>query len=78
MTANAKSKTYGAANPALDAVVTRQRPAATRSTTAWRPRPRRPSGVGSYPITVTLGANPNYDVTSTDATLTVTQGASRR
>src|SRR5258706_10943367 len=29
------------------------------------------SNVGSYPITVTLGANPNYTVTPTDNTLTV-------
>ena len=30
------------------------------------------SGVGTYPIAVALGANPNYAVTATDATLTVT------
>src|SRR5437763_11301439 len=30
------------------------------------------SGVGGYPITVTLGSNPNYNVTKTDSTLTVT------
>ena len=29
------------------------------------------SGVGTYPIAVTLGSNPNYDVTATDNTLTV-------
>src|SRR4029077_10958612 len=29
------------------------------------------SGVASYPITVTLGTNPNYTVTKTDSTLTV-------
>src|SRR5204862_6259337 len=33
------------------------------------------SGVGSYPISVTLGTNPNYDVTSTDGTLSVTKKA---
>lgn len=33
------------------------------------------SGVGGYPITVTLGSNPNYDVTSTDGTLTITKKA---
>jgi gliding motility-associated-like protein len=30
------------------------------------------SNVGDYPIAVTLGANPNYTVATTDATLTVT------
>ena len=29
------------------------------------------SAVGSYPITVTLGTNPNYTVTKVDAALTV-------
>ena len=64
VTANAKSKSYGAANPALDAVVTGA-VAAIRSTTPWRRR-RATSGVGSYPITVTLGTNPNYTVTTTE------------
>ena len=30
-------------------------------------------GVGTYPIEVTLGTNPNYAVTKTDAALTVTK-----
>src|SRR5258708_37241370 len=29
------------------------------------------SSVGPYPITVTLGLNPNYNITSTNGTLTV-------
>ena len=29
------------------------------------------SNAGTYPITVTVGANPNYSVTPTDGTLTV-------
>ena len=29
------------------------------------------SGVGNYPITVTLGSNPNYTVTTVDAVLKV-------
>ena len=65
MTANAKSKTYGAANPTLDAAVT----GAVNSdvlnyslaTTATQT-----SGVGSYPIAVTLGTNANYHVTTPD------------
>ncbi|MDN0070295.1 MBG domain-containing protein [Collinsella ihumii] len=32
------------------------------------------SKVGTYPIVVTLGSNPNYDVTAIDGTLTVTAG----
>ena len=62
VTANAKSKTYGEANPAFDAAVTGtvngdvlDYSLATAATQA--------SGVGSYPITVTLGTNPNYNVT---------------
>jgi hypothetical protein len=31
------------------------------------------SNVGHYPIAVTLGANPNYSVVSTNGTLSVTQ-----
>src|SRR5258705_681363 len=31
------------------------------------------SGLGPYPIAVTVGSNPNYSVTSTDAVLTVNQ-----
>ena len=62
MTANAKSKTYGAANPALDAAVIGAVNGDTLdyslATTALAT-----SGVGSYPIAVTLGRNPNYTVT---------------
>jgi len=68
--ANPKSKTYGEANPALDATVTGavglevlDYSLATTATTA--------SGAADYPITVTLGANPNYDVTAVDSLLTV-------
>src|SRR5204862_379058 len=68
--ADAKSKTYGDANPALPAAVTGtvngdvlNYTLATTATTS--------SGVGSYPITVTLGSNPNYSVTPTNGTLTV-------
>ena len=31
------------------------------------------SGVGSYPIVVKLGANPNYDVTAHDGSLTISK-----
>ena len=72
VTANPASKTYGAANPAFSATVagtvngdTLNYTLATTATTA--------SGVGLYPITVTLGLNPNYSVTPTNGTLTVGQ-----
>ncbi|MCX6885170.1 MAG: MBG domain-containing protein, partial [Verrucomicrobia bacterium] len=68
--ANSKSKTYGDVNPALDAVVTGtvngDTLAYTLATTATAT-----SGIGSYPISVTLGSNPNYSVTPTDSSLTV-------
>ena len=70
VTANAKSKTYGDVNPALTATVTGTVNGDalnyTLATTALKF-----SRVASYPITVTLGSNPNYDVTPTDSTLTV-------
>ena len=70
VTANAKSKTYGDDNPALDAAVTGTVNGDTLdyslATTAVKT-----SGVGSYAITVTLGTNPNYTVTKVDAALTV-------
>src|SRR5439155_12273995 len=71
--ADAKIKTYGYANPPLTAVVTGQvvggdainYPLATTAT-------QLSSVAGSpYPITVTLGSNPNYSVTKTDSALTV-------
>ena len=62
MTANAKSKTYGEANPALDAAVGGAVGGDTLdyslATTAGRP----PASAAT-PITVTLGTNPNYTVT---------------
>src|SRR5205814_5255024 len=68
--ADHKSKTYGDANPALTAVVTYtahfRSVNFTLATTALQF-----SNVGDYPITVTLGSNPNYSVTKTDNTLTV-------
>ncbi len=70
--ANSKSKTYGDDNPTLDAVVNgtvnNDVLNYTLSTTAMKY-----SGVGDYPITVTLGSNPNYSITPTGATLTVGQ-----
>jgi hypothetical protein len=70
VTANDKSKTYGQSNPALDAVVVGavngDMLAYSLATVA-----DQTSGVGSYPIVVTLGDNPNYDVAPHDGTLTI-------
>src|SRR5205823_5747652 len=68
--ADLNSKTYGDANPILTATVTGtvngdslDYSMATTATAT--------SGVGSYPITVTLGSNPNYSVSKTDSSLSV-------
>jgi hypothetical protein len=69
--ADAKSKTYGEANPALTATVIGTVNGDTLTYTLDTTATPR-SAVGSYPITVTPGANPNYDVTKIDGSLTVT------
>jgi hypothetical protein len=70
VSADNKSKTYGTANPALTSTVTGtvngdalNYSLATTATTL--------SGVGAYPITVNVGANPNYMVTPVSGTLTI-------
>src|SRR5438093_6702773 len=72
VTANDKARTYGDANPALDATVTGTANGdvlnyslATTATVT--------SGVGPYPITVSLGSNPNYSDPQSNRTLTVHQ-----
>jgi hypothetical protein len=71
VTADHKTKTFGEPNPVLTATVLGQVAGGdpvnyTLSTTATQS-----STVGNYPVTVTLGSNPNYTVTATDGTLTV-------
>ncbi|RXK61634.1 T9SS type A sorting domain-containing protein [Lacibacter luteus] len=70
ITANNKSKTYGDDNPTLDAVVSGTVNGDmldySVSTTA-----QKFSGVGNYPITVTLGSNPNYTIAATNGSLLV-------
>src|SRR5205085_467283 len=70
VSADSKFKTYGDANPSLTATVTGTVNGDSLdyslATTALQF-----SGVGSYPITVTVGSNPNYSVTKTDGSLTV-------
>ncbi|MFC5683933.1 MBG domain-containing protein, partial [Flavobacterium sp. MAHUQ-51] len=69
--ADGKSKIYGEVNPLLTAQVsgTVNGDALDYSlaTTATQF-----SGVGSYPIAITLGSNPNYSITPTDSELTIT------
>src|SRR5438128_12685317 len=68
VTADNKAKTYGDDNPELTATVTGTVNGDTLNyslaTTAVKF-----SGVGDYAITVTLGLNPNYNVTKTDGNL---------
>ena len=72
--ADPKSKTYGDDNPTLTATVTGTVNGDTLNYTLATTAVKF-SGVGSYPITVTLGSNPNYSVTKTDSTLTINQKA---
>src|SRR6185295_16721340 len=69
--ADAQSKFYGTANPALTAVVTGAVTGGDAVNYSLATTAVTLSGIGGYPITVTLGANPNYSVTKTDNTLTV-------
>ena len=73
VTADAKSKTYGDDNPALSATVAGTVNGDTLNYTLATTALKF-SDVGGYPITVSLGSNPNYNVTKTDSTLTVDQG----
>ena len=72
VTADNVFKTYGEENPALTykvtsgAVVSGDSLNITCSTTA-----SKTSDAGSYPVTVTLGSNPNYEITTQAGTLTV-------
>ena len=70
--ANDKSKLYGDDNPALTATVTGTVNGDTLNYTLATTAGKL-SNVGNYPITVTLGSNPNYTVSKTDATLTINQ-----
>src|SRR2546428_9819992 len=70
VSANHKTKTYGEANPALDATVSGTVLGdALNYSLATTATPS--SGVGDYPISVTLGSNPNYNLSKTDNTLSV-------
>ena len=62
VTADHKSKTYGDDNPALTATVTGTVNGDTLELHAGDDRASKFSNVGDYPITVSLGTNPNYHV----------------
>jgi len=74
ITANAASKTYGDADPALTATVTGTVGNDTLSYTLNR---AEGNNVGSYTITVTApaDANPNYDITVNTGTFTINKKA---
>jgi hypothetical protein len=73
VTADNKSKAYLAPNPTLTAIVTGTVTGDTLSYTLATTATQT-SMPGTYPITVTLGSNPNYSVTKTDGTLTIGYG----
>ena len=68
ITADNKSKTYGDADPALTATATDLVGSDTLNYTLSR---AEGENVGEYAISITLGNNPNYDVSVTGAKLTI-------
>ena len=68
VTADAKSKTYGADDPELTATVTG---AVNNETLNYTLSRANGENAGTYAITVTLGSNPNYDVTPANGTFTI-------
>ena len=69
VTADAKSKEYGEADPALTATVTGVLEGETLNYTLSRAEGQN---ADEYDITVTLGSNPNYTVTTNGAKFTIT------
>src|SRR4029078_10274698 len=73
VTANNKTKTYGDVNPALNATVVGEVSGGDAINYTLATTATQFSNVGDYPITVTLGSNPNYSVTPTNGTLHIDQ-----
>ncbi|HEX6811549.1 MAG TPA: MBG domain-containing protein [Planctomycetota bacterium] len=73
VTATNAAKTYGEDNPALAATVAGEVPGGDAVSYSLSTTATQFSNVtgGPYPITVGLGSNPNYSITSTDGTLTI-------
>src|SRR5438093_393849 len=70
--ADDKSKNYGDSNPALTATVTGTVNGDTLNYTLATTATQF-SSVGPYPISVTLGSNPNYSITPSNGNMTVNQ-----
>jgi hypothetical protein len=73
VTADNKSKTYGQVNPVLTAVVVGQVTGGDLINYTLSSSATQCSNVGPYAIVVNLGSNPNYNVTPTNGTLTITK-----
>src|SRR5207245_1095623 len=71
VTADPKSKTYGDDNPTLTATVVGEVRGGDPINYSLSTTATQLSNVGTYAITVTLGSNPNYNVTATNGTLTI-------
>jgi hypothetical protein len=71
VTADNKNKTYGDDNPFFTATVVGQVVGGATINYTLATTALKFSNVGDYPITVTLGSNPNYSVTPTNGTLTI-------
>jgi len=74
VTADAKSKTYGDVNPTLTATVVGTINGDTLSYTLATDATQF-SSVGTSNIMVSLGSNPNYNVSATNSTLTINQAS---
>jgi MBG domain-containing protein len=75
VTADNKGKTYGDDNPALTATVVGQVPGGDSINYTLGTAAVKFSNVGDYAITVTLGSNPNYNVTPHNGTLTINKAS---
>src|SRR5207244_4388437 len=69
VTADNKNKQYGDDNPAFTATVVGEVAGGDSINYTLATAALKLSGVGDYAITVTLGSNPNYNVTKTNGTL---------
>src|SRR2546428_13910237 len=69
VTADPKSKTYGDDNPTLTATVVGEVTGGDPINYSLSTTAVKFSNAGDYAITVTLGLNPNYNVTKTDGNL---------
>jgi hypothetical protein len=71
--ANDQTKTYGQDNPPLTATVVGEVTGGDAINWGLTTTADKDSAVGTYPIVVFIGSNPNYNVTATDGTLTIAE-----